>query len=77
MDLYKMNGSPLAREAQRHHLCAEAVAGAGSRRVPVDNNQCEQMMRPVAQGRKSWLFAGSLRGGERLAELLPCRRQGD
>lgn len=39
-------------------------------RVPVDNNRCEQMMRPVAQGRKSWLFAGSLRGGERLAELL-------
>lgn len=28
------------------------------------------MMRPVAQGRKSWLFAGSLRGEERLAELL-------
>ncbi|HDI5842388.1 TPA: IS66 family transposase, partial [Escherichia coli] len=39
-------------------------------RVPVDNNRCEQMMRPVAQGRKSWLFAGSLRGGERMAELL-------
>lgn len=28
-------------------------------RVPVDNNRCEQMMRPVAQGRRSWLFAGS------------------
>ena len=39
-------------------------------RVPVDNNRCEQMMRPVAQGRRSWLFAGSLRGGERMAELL-------
>lgn len=39
-------------------------------RVPLDNNRSEQMMRPVAQGRKSWLFAGSLRGGERLAELL-------
>ncbi|HHL9234031.1 TPA: IS66 family transposase [Escherichia coli] len=39
-------------------------------RVPVDNNRCEQIMRPVAQGRKSWLFAGSLRGGERMAELL-------
>jgi len=39
-------------------------------RVPVDNTRCEQMMRPVALGRKAWLFAGSLRGGERLAELL-------
>ncbi|EGL9416642.1 IS66 family transposase [Salmonella enterica] len=38
--------------------------------VPVDNNRCEQMMRPVAQGRKSWLFAGSLRCGERMGELL-------
>ena len=33
------------------------------------------MMRPVAQGRKSWLFAGSLRGGERLAELLETLRR--
>ena len=39
-------------------------------RVPVDNNRCEQMMRPVAQGRRNWLFAGSLRGGERMADLL-------
>lgn len=28
------------------------------------------MMRPVAQGRRNWLFAGSLRGGERMADLL-------
>lgn len=39
-------------------------------RVPVDNNRCEQMMRPVAQGRRNWLFAGSQRGGERMADLL-------
>ncbi|WP_097301746.1 IS66 family transposase [Escherichia coli] len=27
-----------------------------NRRVPVDNNRCEQMIRPVARGRKSWLY---------------------
>ena len=36
----------------------------------VGNTRCEQMIRPVAQGRKSWLFTGSLQGGERLAKLL-------
>ncbi|MFZ4215691.1 IS66 family transposase, partial [Pantoea endophytica] len=38
--------------------------------VPPDNNRCEQMIRPVAVGRRNWLFAGSLRGGERLEDLL-------
>lgn len=28
------------------------------------------MISPVAVGRRNWLFAGSLRGGERLADLL-------
>lgn len=34
------------------------------------------MMRPVAQGRKSWLFAGSLRGGELLTLLHTARLNG-
>ncbi len=45
-------------------------------RVPPDNNRCKQMMRPVAQGRKSWLFAGSLRGGELLTLLHTARLNG-
>lgn len=39
-------------------------------RVPVDNNRCERAMRPVAMGRKAWLFAGSQRAGERMADLM-------
>ena len=35
-----------------------------------DNNLCEQLMRDVAVGRKNWLFAGSLAGGERNAGFL-------
>lgn len=38
--------------------------------LPVDNNWVENQMRPVALGRKNWLFAGSLRAGERAAAVM-------
>lgn len=39
-------------------------------RVPFDNNRTENCIRPVAVGRKNWLFAGSLRAGQRMASIL-------
>ena len=36
-------------------------------RVPLDNNRCERAIRPIAIGRKNWLFAGSIRGGRAAA----------
>jgi transposase len=39
-------------------------------RVAIDNNHIENRIRPVAQGRKAWLFAGSLRAGERAAAVM-------
>ena len=39
-------------------------------RVEIDNNAVERAIRPVALGRKNWLFAGSDRGGERTAGIL-------
>jgi transposase len=36
-------------------------------RVPIHNNTCERAIRPVAIGRRNWLFAGSVRGGEAAA----------
>ncbi|WP_404273314.1 IS66 family transposase [Yersinia similis] len=39
-------------------------------RVPIDNNRTENCIRPVAAGRKNWLFAGSLRAGQRMAAIL-------
>lgn len=36
-------------------------------RVCLTNNAAERALRGVALGRKSWLFAGSDRGGERAA----------
>jgi hypothetical protein len=34
------------------------------------NNWIENRIRPVAIGRSNWLFAGSLRGGQRAAAVM-------
>ena len=38
-------------------------------RVCLSNNAAERAIRGIALGRKSWLFAGSDRGGERAASM--------
>ena len=38
--------------------------------VPIDNNWVENQIRPWALGRKNWLFAGSLRSGQRAAAIM-------
>jgi transposase len=38
--------------------------------VPIDNNWCENQIRPIAIGRNNWLFAGSLRAGRRAAAAM-------
>ena len=42
----------------------------GDGRLPIDNNDTEQLMRQVALGRKNWLFVGSVAAGERAADFL-------
>ena len=37
--------------------------------IAIDNNPVERAMRPVALGRKNWLFAGSDSGGRRAAAI--------
>lgn len=39
-------------------------------RLPIDNNDVEQLMKQVAIGRKNWLFIGSVQAGERAANFL-------
>ena len=39
-------------------------------RLPIDNNLAENAIRPLAIGRKNWLFAGSERGGKACAIAL-------
>ncbi len=38
-------------------------------RVPIHNNACENAIRPLAVGRRNWLFAGSERGGAAAATI--------
>ncbi len=38
--------------------------------LPPDNNHLENRMRPIALGRSNWLFAGSLRAGQRAAAVM-------
>ena len=50
-------------------------------RIPLTNNQAERDLGPIGRGRKAWLFAGSARGGERLATIYTaigtCLRIGE
>jgi transposase len=38
--------------------------------IEIDNNAAERAIRPIALGRKNWLFAGSDKGGDRAASIL-------
>jgi transposase len=38
--------------------------------LPADNNHLENRIRPVALGRSNWMFAGSLRAGQRAAAVM-------
>jgi len=38
--------------------------------LAIDNNQCERSMRPIAIGRKNWLFTGSPAGGKAAAAMF-------
>jgi transposase len=38
--------------------------------LPIDNNHIENRIRPVALGRSNWMFAGSLRAGQRAANVM-------
>jgi hypothetical protein len=49
-------------------------------RLAIDNNACERAVRPLAIGRKNWLFVGNERAGRAAAVLMSligsCRRCG-
>jgi transposase len=38
-------------------------------RLPIDNNPVENVIRPIAIGKKNWLFVGSERAGQRAAAI--------
>jgi transposase len=50
---------------RRIALCRYAETG----HLPIDNNPVENAIRPIAIGKKNWLFAGSERAGQRAAAI--------
>uniref|UniRef100_UPI00403F670E transposase domain-containing protein n=1 Tax=Massilia sp. W12 TaxID=3126507 RepID=UPI00403F670E len=38
--------------------------------MPIDNNPAENALRPVAIGRKNWLFYGTERAGHRASSIM-------
>jgi transposase len=66
-----------ARYVRNHWDALNRFVGNG--RLPLDNNAAERQQRPVATGRKNWLFVASEDGGTWAADLLAvfqsCRLQ--
>jgi transposase len=44
--------------------CASFILYAETEHLPIDNNVVENCIRPIALGKKNWLFAGSERAGQ-------------
>lgn len=66
-----MQGSGLARAI--HYTLGRWAAlarVADDGRYPLDNNPAENAIRPIAIGRKNWLFAGSETAGRRAAAIM-------
>ena len=67
-----------SRMAPRHEKAIEYSLGRWAALIrylddgelPIDNNHIENRIRPVALGRSNWLFAGSLRAGQRAAAVM-------
>ncbi|TWU09981.1 Transposase IS66 family protein [Allorhodopirellula heiligendammensis] len=66
--LPKSNLGQTAAYVRRHWASLNRFTA--NARVPNDDNDCEQLMKRVATGRKNWLFKGSLSAGERAANLM-------
>ncbi len=64
------NGGALAKAIDytlRRWSALERYANSGE--LPIDNNPVENAIRPIALGKKNWLFAGSERAGKRAAAI--------
>ena len=64
------NGSGTAKAIDyslKRWVALSRYASSGS--FPIDNNPVENIIRPIALGRKNWLFTGSERAGKRAAAI--------
>lgn len=64
------DGSGLARAIDYSlHRWPSLIRYAQTGNLPIDNNPVENAIRPIAIGKKNWLFAGSERAGMRAAAI--------
>jgi transposase len=64
------DGSGLARAIDYTlNRWASLIRYAQTGNLPIDNNPVENAIRPIAIGKKNWLFAGSERAGKRAAAI--------
>lgn len=64
------DGSGLARAIDYSlNRWASLIRYAQTGNLPIDNNPVENAIRPIALGKKNWLFAGSERAGKRAAAI--------
>ena len=68
----KLSGKSELAAAMRYALSrwAALTRYCDDGRLEIDNNTVERAIRPLALGRKNWLFAGSDAGGETLADAM-------
>ncbi len=65
------DGSATARALDySHKRWAALTRYLDDGQLPIDNNWIENQIRPIALGRSNWLFAGSLRAGQRAAAVM-------
>lgn len=60
----------------RHKRWAALTRFTDDPDLAADNNRIENLIRAIALGRKNWLFAGSLRAGQRTAVILSLLQTG-
>jgi transposase len=65
------DGTGLARAIDyTHKRWAALTRYVDDGRYCIDNNRCENAIRPIALGRKNWLFTGSESAGKRAAAIM-------
>jgi transposase len=66
--LPKSDFADAVRYIRNHWVALNVFVSDG--RIPIDNNEVEQLMKQVALGRKAWLFVGNVEAGERSAMMM-------
>ena len=65
------DGSATARTLHYSlNACAALTHHLVDGNMQIDNNHCENLIRPWAMGRKAWLFSGSELAGHRAAVVM-------